>query len=120
MFELPHGGLVQEDSVLKHGIYTKHTAKPGQRDGLVAKLLEAGELMQGQPDCLLWIINTAEEPDVAYAYVVWSSKAAHDAALSPEGMPEEMKTLMAGTRPFMSEDVKPEHVFMTPVGGKGL
>ena len=105
---------------MKYGIYTRHTAQPGKRDELVAKLLEAGRLLEDNPDCLLWVINTTEDPEAVLAYAVWSSKEAHDAGLTPEGMSDEMRSLMGATRQFMSEDVKPEQVFMTPVGGKGL
>ena len=105
---------------VKYGILTRHTARPGQRDALVSKLLQAGELLQDNADCELWIINAGEEPDVAFAYVVWSSKEAHDAGLAPEGMSDAMKALMTETRQLMSETVRPEQVFMTPVGGKGL
>jgi len=101
---------------VKYGIYTRHTAKPGQRDNLVANLLRAGDLLQDNPDCLLWIVNTTDEPEVVFVYVVWASKEAHDASLKPDNI----RALMGEARQFLSEDVMPEQTFLTPVGGKGL
>jgi quinol monooxygenase YgiN len=101
---------------VKYGIYTRHTAKPGQRDNLVANLLRAGDLLQDNQDCLLWIVNTTDEPEVVVVYVVWASKEAHDASLQPDNI----RALMGEARQFLSEDVMPEQTFMTPVGGKGL
>jgi quinol monooxygenase YgiN len=99
-----------------YGIYTRHTAKPGQRDNLVANLLRAADLLRDNPGCIHWVVNTTDEPDVVWVNVVWSSKEAHDAALQPE----DMRALMGEARQFLSEDVMAQQTFMTPVGGKGL
>jgi quinol monooxygenase YgiN len=102
--------------LMKYGIYTRHTAKPGQRDNLVANLLAAVDLLRDNPDCIHFVVNTTDEPDVVWVNVVWTSKEARDAALQPE----DMRALMMAARPLLSEDVMPEQIFMTPVGGKGL
>jgi quinol monooxygenase YgiN len=101
---------------VKYGIYTRHTAKSGQRDNLVANLLSAGDMLKDNPDCILWVVNTTDDPDVVWVNVVWSSKEAHDAALQPENI----RALMRTARQFLSEEVMPDQIFMTPVGGKGL
>jgi quinol monooxygenase YgiN len=101
---------------VKYGIYTRHTAKPGQRDNLVAILLQSADLLQDNEDCIHWVVNTADEPDVVWINVVWASKEAHDRSLQPENV----RALIGEARQFLSEDVMPEQVFMTPVGGKGL
>jgi quinol monooxygenase YgiN len=101
---------------VKYGIYTRHTAKPGQRDLLVDNLLRAGELLEDNQDCILWVVNTTDEPDVVWVNVVWTSKEAHDASLQPE----EIRALIGEARQFLSEEVMPEQIFMTPIGGKGL
>ena len=101
---------------MKYGIYTRHTAKPGQRDQLVATLLAAGDQLQDIPDCIHWVVNTAEDPDVVWINVVWASKEAHDATLQLE----HVRALIGEARQFLSETVMPEQVFLTPVGGKGL
>jgi quinol monooxygenase YgiN len=101
---------------MMYGIYTRHTAKPGQRANLVANLLRAADLLRDNPDCIHWVVNTTEEPDVVWVNVVWSSKEAHDAAFQPESI----RALMGEARQILSEDVMPQQIFMTPIGGKGL
>src|ERR1700736_3392785 len=101
---------------MRYGIYTRHTAKTGQRDKLVATLLAAGDLLQDNPACIHWVVNTAEDPDVVWINVVWSSKEAHEASLQLENV----RALMGKAKPFLSETVMPEQIFLTPVGGKGL
>ena len=101
---------------MAYGIYTRHTAKPGQRDGLVANLLRAADLLQGNPDCIHWVVNTPDDPDVVWINAVWASKEAHDASLQAD----DVRALIGEARQFLSEDVMPEQIFVTPVGGKGL
>ena len=101
---------------MKYGIYTRHTAKPGQRDNLVANLLRAADQQRDNQDCIHFVVNTTDEPDVLWVNVVWSSKEAHDASLQRE----EVRALIGEARQFLSEEVMPEQIFVTPVGGKGL
>jgi quinol monooxygenase YgiN len=101
---------------VKYGIYTRHTAKTGERDNLVGVLLRAADLLQDNQDCIQWVVNTTDEPDVVWINVVWTSKEAHDASLQPE----DIRALMGEAKQFLSEDVMPEQIVMTPVGGKGL
>jgi quinol monooxygenase YgiN len=101
---------------VRYGIYTRHTAKPGQRDNLVAVLLRAADALQDNQDCLQWVVNTTDDPDVIWVNVLWTSKEAHDSSLQPENV----RALIGEARQFLSEDVMPEQVFVTPVGGKGL
>ena len=101
---------------MKYGIYTRHTAKPGQRDNLVANLLRAADQQRDNEDCIHFVVNTTDEPDVLWVNVVWSSKEAHDASLQRE----EVRALIGEARQFLSEEVMPEQIFVTPVGGKGL
>lgn len=101
---------------MKYGIYTRHTAKPGQRDNLVDNLLRAGDLLQANPACIHWIVNTTEDPDVVWISSLFSSKEEHDASLKPD----DMRALMGEAKELLSEEIMPEQIFMTPVGGKGL
>ena len=101
---------------MKYGIYTRHTAKPGQRDNLVANLLRAADQQRDNEDCIHFVVNTTDEPDVLWVNVVWSSKEAHDASLQRE----DVRALIGEARQFLSEEVMPEQIFVTPVGGKGL
>jgi quinol monooxygenase YgiN len=101
---------------VKYGIYTRHTAKLGQRDNLVANLLQAAALLEDNPDCLQWVVNITDDPDVVWVNVVWTSKEAHDSSLQPE----DVRALIGEAKRFLSEEVMPEQIFVTPVGGKGL
>ena|ERR1700694_2282176 len=111
--ERPRG---RQQTTMKYGIYTRHTAKPGQRDNLVAILLGAADLLRDNHDCLHWVVNTTDEPDIVWVNVVWTSKEAHDASLQPENV----RALIGEAKQFLSEDVMPQQIFRTPVGGKGL
>lgn len=98
----------------KFGLYGKITAQPGQRDALVAGLLEAAALMQHVPGCELYIVNaSATEPDVVWMTEVWSSEAAHQASLAPD----EIKALIKRNIPLIAGG---ERIEIVPIGGKGL
>jgi quinol monooxygenase YgiN len=105
---------------MRYGIYTRHTAKPGQREALVANLLRAGELLKDSPACVQWVVSEAEQPDAVWVSAIWSSKDDHDKAMQPDVMAAAMRELMVEARQLLSEEVTPEQIFVTPVGGKGL
>ncbi len=103
-----------EVRVSKFGLYGKITVHEGQRDALVAILLEAAALMQPDPECELYIVNVSPtEPDAIWVTEVWSSQAAHQAALAREGV----KALIARGRPLIAGG---ERIEVVPVEGKGL
>jgi quinol monooxygenase YgiN len=98
----------------KFGLYGKITAQPGQRDALVAGLLEAAALMQHVPGCELYIVNvSATEPDAVWVTEVWSSDSAHQASLTHD----EVKALIKRTMPLIAGG---ERIEIVPIGGKGL
>jgi quinol monooxygenase YgiN len=101
---------------MKYGIYTRHTAKTGERDKLLDVLLRTGEALKDNPACIHWVVNTAENPDQVWVNVVWTNKEDHDATLGDE----TIQTLMGEAKELLSSEVKPEQIFVTPVGGKGL
>jgi quinol monooxygenase YgiN len=101
---------------MNYGIYTRHTAKPGARDNLVAVLLRAAEALRDRPECIHWIVNTTDYPDQVWVNVIWTSKEDHDSALSDEGL----RSLIGEAREFLSTEFMPEQIIVTPVGGKGL
>ena len=82
----------------------------------MANLLSAADLLRDNSDCIHWVVNTTDQPDIVWVNVVWTSKEAHDASLQPDNI----RALMGEARQFLSEDVMPEQTFMTPVGGKGI
>jgi quinol monooxygenase YgiN len=94
------------------GLIGKMTAVPGQRDALIAILLEGVAEM---PGCHSYIV--AKDPSDANAIwitEVWDSKASHEASLSLPAVREAItrgKPLIAGFG---------DSFITTPVGGHGL
>jgi len=96
------------------GLYGKITAQPGQRDALVAGLLEAAALMQHVPGCELYIVNVSPtDTDAVWVTEVWSSASAHQASLTQD----EIKALIKRTMPLIAGG---ERIEIVPIGGKGL
>ncbi|MCM3701840.1 putative quinol monooxygenase [Paenibacillus macerans] len=98
----------------KYGMYAKFTAKPGERDKLVAILLEAAAGAESVQECELYIVNVSDtEPDTVWVTEVWSSKEAHGASLEQEATKASIQRampLIAGV----------ESIQIRPVGGKGI
>ncbi len=89
-------------------------AKPGQRDALLALLLEAprGPAM---PGCRLYIVSEVPaEPDAIAITEVWDDRAAHAASLQLE----RVRALISRARPLIAELGQP--LELRPVGGQGL
>ena len=98
----------------KFGLYGKITTHPGQRDALVAVLLDAAALMQHVSGCELYVVNVSPtEPDTVWVTEVWDSQAAHEASLTRDDVKELIgrgMTLIGGG----------ERIEVVPVGGKGI
>ena len=97
-----------------YGLQGKLIAKPGQRDALIALLLEntAGD---GMPGCRLYVVSEIPaEPDAIAITEVWDDKAAHDAALQLE----RVRATIAKARPLIAG--MGESVELRPIGGQGL
>ena len=59
----------------RYGVYTKFVAQAGQRDALVALLLEAARGMEGSAgaECEVYIVNTSpDEAEAIWVTEVWS------------------------------------------------
>lgn len=103
-----------KDGMSKFGLYGKITAHPGQREALVAGLLEAATLMQQVPGCELYIVNVSvSEPDTVWVTEVWTSAAAHQVSLTLD----EVKALIQRNRPLIAGG---ERIEIIPLGGKGF
>ena len=95
-----------------YGLIGKMRAKPGQRDTLVAILLEAvGEM----PGCRSYVVAKDEEDaDAIWITEVWDSRESHRASLSMPAVRQAIskaKPLIAGFE---------ESITTRPVGGHGL
>jgi quinol monooxygenase YgiN len=98
----------------KFGLYSKITTHPGQRDALVAVLLDAAALMQHVSGCELYVVNVSPtEPEVIWVTEAWSSAEAHQASLTLDGIKETIKR----GRPLIAGG---ERIEIVPIGGKGL
>lgn len=95
-----------------YGLIGKMRAVPGQRDALVAILVEGASDM---PGCLSYVV--AQDPvdaDAIWITEVWDSQASHKASLS---LPS-VQGAMARGRPLVAAfDARHETV---PVGGHGI
>ena len=95
-----------------HGLIGKMLAAPGQRDALVALLLEG---TAGMPGCLSYVVATdPADENAIWITEVWDSKESHQASLA---IPEVRATI-AKARPLIAGFEKGTET--RPVGGVGL
>lgn len=98
----------------KFGLYAKLIAQPGQRDALVAILLEAAATMPEIDGNEFYIINISPtEPDAIWITEVWRDAEAHQASLTLDAV----KATIARGRPLIAGG---ERIEVVPIGGKGL
>jgi quinol monooxygenase YgiN len=96
-----------------YGLQGKLTAKPGQRDALMALLL--GSSRSAMPGCRLYVLSEVpSEPDAIAITEVWDDKAAHDASLQLESV----RAAIAAGRPLIAGFG--DSLELRPIGGQGL
>ena len=110
------GGIIAWPSAQEaremYGLIGKMTATPGQRDSLIAILLEG---ISGMPGCLSYIVaRDPADADVVWITEVWDSKASHDASLALPAV----KNAIAKGRPLIA--AFGNGTVTSPVGGHGL
>ena len=109
---LPREVFAMEEEQAMHGLIGRMRAQPGQRDALLAILLEGTGSM---PGCLSYIV--AKDPtdaDAIWITEVWDSRASHDASLQLPAVQDAIRR----ARPLIAGfDHGQETV---PVGGVGL
>jgi quinol monooxygenase YgiN len=97
-----------------YGLQGTMIAKPGQRDALLALLLE-GSRGPAMPACRIYIVSDVPtEPDTVAILEVWDDKAAHDASLQLE----RVRSLIAQARPLIAG--MGGSLELRPIGGQGL
>jgi quinol monooxygenase YgiN len=95
-----------------YGLIGKMTAVVGQRDALIAILLEG---VAGMPGCLSYIVaRDPADADGIWITEVWDSRDSHTASLA---LPAVREAITRG-RPLIAEFG--EAVETDPVGGHGL
>ncbi|GIO28527.1 putative quinol monooxygenase [Ornithinibacillus bavariensis] len=97
----------------KFGLFGKFIAKDGDRDKLVAILLEAAASMQSLEECEIYHVSISEdEPNAIFVYEVWSDQTAHQESLSLESTKKlitHAKTMITGMERIST---------LIPIGGK--
>ena len=95
-----------------HGLIGKLKATTGQRDALIAILIDG---TAGMPGCLSYVV--AQDPadaDAIWITEVWESRASHQASLS---LPSVKEAITRGKPMIAAFDLSIETV---PVGGHGV
>ena len=95
-----------------YGLIGKMRAQPGQRDALIAILLDG---TAGMPGCLAYVIaKDAQDADAIWITETWNDLASHKASLS---LPSVQAAIAKG-RPLIAGFG--ERFETEPVGGHGL
>lgn len=95
-----------------YGLIGKMTAKPGQRDALIAVLLDG---VAGMPGCLSYIVaEDPANPDAIWITEVWDREESHKASLT---LPSVQAAIAKG-RPMIAG--MEAGAVTKPVGGHGL
>jgi quinol monooxygenase YgiN len=95
-----------------HGLISKVTTTPGQRDELAAILVEGTQAM---PGCLSYVVAAdPADPDALWITEVWDSQASHQASLSLPAV----QAAIANGRPMIAGFAS--RVETVPLGGFGL
>jgi quinol monooxygenase YgiN len=95
-----------------HGLIGKMRAKPGERDALIAILLEGIDSM---PGCLSYIVaRDPSDPDAIWITEAWDSEASHKASLQLPAV----QAAIAKARPIIAGF--DSSTVTEPVGGYGL
>ena len=95
-----------------HGLIGKMIAAPGQREALIAVLLEG---IKEMPGCLSYIVaRDMKDENAIWITEVWDSKDSHSASLK---LPSVQAAIAKG-RPMIAGFG--DYVTSEPVGGVGL
>ena len=106
------GCATQNGATAMYGLIGKMKAVPGQRDALIAILLEG---VSDMPGCLSYVVaQDPNDPDAIWVTEVWDSRASHAASLS---LPSVKAAIARGKPLIASFD---QHIETLPVGGHGV
>jgi quinol monooxygenase YgiN len=94
------------------GLYSKIRSQAGQRDDLVAVLLDAAAVLQQVSGCQLYIVSvSATESETVWVTEAWRSQADHEASLTRE----DIRPILMRGRPLIAGF---ERIEIKPIGGK--
>jgi quinol monooxygenase YgiN len=83
---------------MTYGLFSSMISQSGRREELVGFLVRAAELLESNPDCALYSVATAAEPELVYVYEIWTDQQAHDTSLQAP----EIRTLIDTARPAIA------------------
>lgn len=83
---------------MSYGLIGKLTAVPGERETLLAILLEAATAMEQEPTCAAYRVNVSLDDESLVVYEVWESMEAHQQSLSLE----TTQTLIGKAKPILA------------------
>lgn len=107
-----NAAVAADPARLLYGLIGKMKAVPGQRDALIAAVLEGSAAM---PGCLSYIVaRDVDDADAIWITEVWDSEASHDASLQ---LPAVQASIAKARDLVASMETG---VVTTPVGGIGL
>jgi len=107
-----YAGPATRETPRMYGLIGKMRAHPGQRDALIAILLDGTAAM---PGCLAYVIaKDAQDADAIWITETWQDQASHKASLS---LPSVQAAIAKG-RPLIAGFG--ERFETEPVGGHGL
>ena len=99
----------------KFSLFNKFIVQEGEKEKMIAFLLEAAESMENLDECEVYLVNISEnEPSSVYVYEVWANEAAHQASLSLEAT----QRLISRAKPIIT-GMERISTLMTK-GGKGI
>jgi quinol monooxygenase YgiN len=95
-------------------MHAKIRSQAGQRDALVAMLLDAAAALQQVPGCQIYLVSVSpSEPDTVWVTEVWNSQAEQQASL----LRDDIQPILMRGRPLIAAF---ERIEIEPLGGKGL
>lgn len=102
----------QSEDTKMYGLIGKLKATPGQRDALIAILLDG---VSGMPGCLSYVVaRDPKDPDAVWITEAWESEAHHKASLALPAV----RAAIAKGRPLIAGFA--DNFETEPVGGHGL
>lgn len=98
-----------------YGIMGKIQAAAGQREQLMAHLLQAAAELTSLEHCYLYVVSRAsDDADGIWVTEIWRSPSDHQDSLKLEAI----QSLISAARPLIAG--MPERIEFEPMGGKGL
>lgn len=94
------------------GMVGKFEVDPQNREALLAILAEAAAMMNARDDCQLYTVSTdADDAGKVWVMELWTTKAAHDAALTVP----RVRELIGQAMPLLT--AQPDGASLIPVSG---